>query len=84
MEEAGRRRSSRISSSGQKRKRNTTEQDQTSKAKMSKPSNPDNAPPPTTVNFTFDQMKQFMHGEFRTAIIQDIEKSNKMLSDRID
>ena len=52
-----------------------------------KPKMPKNTAPagaPTTVNFTFDDMKNFMHGEFRTAINEDIDRGNKKLSERID
>ena len=80
-----RRRSSRISGSGNKRKRAYNEAEETG-FRATKPKMPknENTGTSTSVNFTFDDMKKFMHGEFRTAINEDIEKNNKKLSDRID
>ena len=76
----GRRRSSRLSGQARKRRRSDQSSDSSdhTKSKMSKNSET------TTVNFTFQDIKNFMNGEFMTTVNRTIDRNMKKLSDRID
>ena len=85
----GPRRSSRLSGGGRygKRKRVESsaeeEEEVGAGAKMTKTAAAA-ADGPSTVDFTFDDLKRYMNGEFLTTINQNMEKNHKKLSDRID
>ena len=78
--ETRKRRSTRLSGSYGKRKRDSTGEDST-KTKMTKTNG---TPESTTVNFTMDDIKVFMNGEFLDSVNKNMDKNIKVLSDRID
>ena len=80
-ESRGRRRSSRLLSADGKRK-HPDPIGSSSGPKMMKTN--EGAAVPSTVNFTFDELKHYLNGEFRCSINEDIDKSFKKLSDRVD
>ena len=82
--ESKRRRSSRLSGglTYGKRKRES-EEGEALGAKMTKTGNVPEAEA-SKVNFTFDDIKKFMNGEFLDKVNVNVDKSIKKLSDRID
>ena len=78
--ETKKRRSSRLSGSYGKRKRDHTEEEEI-RPKMTKTGE---ASEPATVNFTMDDIRKFMNGEFLDSVNLNMDRNIKKLSDRID